>query len=275
MRMGWFVVGALTLALVGGFTECRAQESATLERVETLMAEGRILQARQTLEAWWARVGPDASRTEWQRSIWLRGRLTVDPAMAELDYRRLVLEYPGGPYSDDALYRLGQLAQARGDLRETQSHFQMLVRDYPSSPRSPEAERWLREHADEIAALQDVAPVVERAPPEDPAEPGVGDFSVQVGAFRSLERARDLARRIGESGYRARLVRTPGTELARVRVGRFSSRDEAEALGRTLEGLGFDHTLVSDAGSEERIGDGRTPQGEDLVGAVETPPMGP
>jgi hypothetical protein len=259
MRIRRFVFGVLTFAVLAGLSEGRAQETATLDRVETLMAEGRILQARQTLEAWWARVGPDASRTEWQRSIWLRGRLTVDPAMAELDYRRLAFEYPGGPYSDDALYRLGQLAQARGDMREAQSHFQMLVRDYPSSPRTPEAGLWLREHADQIAASEDVAPVVERAPPKDPAEPGVGDFSIQLGAFRSLDRARDLAQRIGETGYQARLVRTPGTELARVRVGRFSSREEAEALARTLEGLGFDHTIVSDAGSEERIGDGRFP----------------
>ena len=92
-------------------------------------------------------------------------------------------------------------------------------------------------------------------PQNDDPLGGQGDYAVQLGAFRSLERARDLARDLQEDGYRVRLVRTPGNDLARVRAGRFDSRLRAEALARELSGEGYETTLVTDAGREERIGD--------------------
>jgi hypothetical protein len=244
----------LSVLLFAAPSRSLAQEEVSLDRVETFIAQGRILQARQTLEAWWNRIGPEASRIEWQRSIWLRGKLTVDPSMAQLDYRRLVLEYPGGPYSDDALHRLALAAEAKGALREAHSHFQMLIRDYPSSSLRPQAQRWVQEHAVEVAVLPSDTVSDRRLPQQPPEEEGVGDFSIQLGAFRSLDRARVLADQIKEVGYQSRLVRTPGNDLARVRVGRFSSREEAEAFGRALGRLGFDFTLATDAGAEERVG---------------------
>jgi len=218
------------------------------------MAQGRILQARQTLEAWWNRAGVQASRVEWQRSIWLRGKLTVDPSMAELDYRRLVLEFPGGPFSDDALSRLALAAEESGRLREADSHLKKLIQDYPSSSLRPDALRWVREHAEDVAALPEEDLPTQEPSPEPREEEGLGDFAVQLGAFRSLDRARALAAQAEEAGYRPRLVRTPGNDLARVRVGRFLSREEVDALARTLNQRGFELTIATDAGREERIG---------------------
>ena len=37
----------------------------------------------------------------------------MDPVQAELDYQRLVIEYPGGLYSAEALLRLAQAAHAQ------------------------------------------------------------------------------------------------------------------------------------------------------------------
>jgi hypothetical protein len=69
-----------------------------------------------------------------QHAIWLRALLTTDPEFSELDYRRLVIEYPGGPYSDGALLRLAQGARAWGDLEAARRYLEILVRDYPLSP---------------------------------------------------------------------------------------------------------------------------------------------
>jgi len=218
------------------------------------MSRGRIMEARETLESWWTQRYSVAPRSERQRGIWLRGKLTVDPSMAELDFRRLVVEYPGGPFSDDALFRLGLSAAVRGDLRGAQESFEALISGYPSSPRVSEARSWIREHAREIAAL----PAVPAAPPPT-VEPAVarsdeeGDHTVQLGAFRSLDRALVLASELREAGYGPRVVRTPGNDLARVRTGRFASRAGAEALAEELREKGFEVTLSSDAGSEERI----------------------
>lgn len=249
--------------VVLGFGICHGQEGASLVEVEGLMAQGRIMEARGALETWWTSRFSMASRADRQRGIWLRGKLTVDPSMAELDFKRLALEFPGGPYSDDALCRLALSADLRRDLREAQGFFENLIRDYPSSPRIQEARRWISEHAAEIAALPE-----EPSPDSLPTKPvgeahgdtqasGVasgGPFSVQLGAFRSLERALSLAERLKEIGYRPRVVRTPGNDLARVRIGAFDARGGAEALARELEQRGFDVTLVTNTGSEERVG---------------------
>lgn len=241
--------------LMGPLYGLAAQEGASLNEVELLMAQGQIMEARETLESWWNLRFDSADRSDRQKSLWLRGRLTVDPSIAELDYRRLILEFPGGPYSDDALFRLGLASANRGELRVAQSAFQRLVRDYPSSPRLREARAWLRTHSAEIEAL----PVVSAPPSPEPAPetrtlPDEGDFSVQLGAFRSLERAQDLAGELRADGYPARVVRSTGNDLARVRTGRFSSRLRAEALARELSQKGYEVTLITDAGLEERIG---------------------
>ena len=246
-------LGTLALTLPVG---ALAQTGPSLDQVEALMADGRILQARETLEAWWNRAGVQPTRIEWQRSIWLRGKLTVDPSMAELDFRRLVLEYPGGPFSDDALHRLALIAEWEGRLREADSHLKKLIQDYPSSPFRAEALQWVREHAEDVAALPDEASPGQDIPPEpeEREDEGVGDFAVQLGAFRSLDRALALADQAEAAGFRPRVVRTPGNDLARVRVGRFLSRAEVDGLAATLRQRGFELTIATDAGAEERIG---------------------
>ena len=236
-----------------------SQEGPSLTEVEALLTQGRIMEARETLENWWTTRFSMASRTDRQRGIWLRGKLTVDPSMAELDYRRLVLEFPGGAYSDDALFRLGLSAEIQGDLREAQEFFERLLRDYPSSPRIPEAESWIRIHSRQIAALPPPSSTPISTPEADTGSEvavgeEVGDFSIQLGAFRSLERARSLADQLREEGFHPRMVRTPGNDLARVRIGRFPVREPAESLARELESRGYEVTLVVDAGSEEQVG---------------------
>jgi hypothetical protein len=230
-----------------------SQSRASLGEVESLMAQGRILEAREVLETWWDEQGPNVGRMDRQHSLWLRARLTVDPSMAELDLRRLVLEFPGGPYSDDALLRLAQSADLKGDLRQAHAHYTALLRGYPSSPLRRAAEAWLRERGPEVEALGP-----EPAPGHD--DPGAlatageeGPISVQLGAFRSLDSALSLADQVRGAGFEPRVVRVPGDSLIRVRIGRFRAREDGDALRRELESAGFEATIVLDAGSEERI----------------------
>ncbi len=254
-RLSLCAAGVIMIAIVSPGS---AQEGASLAEVETFMAQGRVWEARETLETWWTTRFSSSSRSDRERGIWLRGKLTVDPSMAELDYRRLVLEFPGGPYSDDALFRMGLSAELRGELRDAQAFFEALIRDYPASPRVPEARSWISHHTAEIAGLPPPRPRPDPVVAPVRQEEG-GDFSVQLGAFRSLGLAGSLANELRALGYEPRVVRTPGNELARVRIGRFGSRDGAEAFARELEGKGFDVTLVFDAGSEEPVGGGQSP----------------
>jgi hypothetical protein len=229
------------------------QQPISLDEVEALANRGRILEAREVLETWWEEQGARVGRLDRQRSLWLRARLTVDPSLAELDLRRLTLEYPGGPYSDDALLRLAQSADVRGDRGRAGDYFRTLLRGYPSSPHASLAAAWLREAGPDVQAAEggsrDPGRVDFPRPP-----PGVEDaFSVQAGAFRDQDRARSLADQLEAAGYDARVVRIPADGLLRVRVGRYRDRVDADAVAAMLRERGFEATIVTDARSEERV----------------------
>lgn len=244
-----------------------------LEAVVTLTAEGRSAAARNALMRWWDERWTTASRLDKQQALWMRARLTVDPELAELDYQRLVVEYPGGPYSDQAVNRLAQLAVERGDLRGAARYYAELVERYPASGHAIAAGRWLGENARAIAELPDEVEVRSREgevdepdstatvePEPDPAavEPGpdpraAGGYAVQIGAFSDLERARSLAERAAGADFEVRLVRIGGSALVRVRSGRFIEQEAAMELMRALKARGFEVALVTDATREEPI----------------------
>lgn len=243
-----------------------AQEAppATLDRIEEWTREGRTGEARGALLGWWTETYPDASRRDVQQALWLRGRLTVDPAQAAIDYRRLVVEFPGGPYSDLALFRLAQGAFAAGDSAAAAAHVGRLVREYPSSPVLREAETWLAgAGSPPLATAPDRPGAGEEEPGGADADPSGGreappreasPYAVQLGAFAEPARAEALRARVAGAGFDARLARLPGSDLVRVRVGALVAEDDARTILRRLQELGFTAALVKDAHLEERAG---------------------
>lgn len=238
-----------------------AQDTPTLDHVERLVTEGRAEEARAGLLEWWEASRADASRRDVQKSLWLRGILTVDPAQAALDFRRLVVEFPGGAYSDDALLRLAQVAWASGDSTMARGYVDQLRRDYPRTDATAAAVQWI-EGAGPAPQVREAprvpAPAAEPAPRAQPEraaapDPDAPRFAVQLGAFSDVDRARALYRRALDQGFEARLVRVPGSPLLRVRVGRFDSAAEAGELLSRLRAMDFVAALVRDANTEERV----------------------
>lgn len=246
-----------------------AGQRATLERVEELVRMGRTDEARSGLLEWWDSGREDASRRELQRGLWLRGRLTVDPIQAELDFQRLAVLYPRGPFTPQAIFRLAQVAHEMGDEEEARGHVATLVRDHPNSPARKAAEAWLRAagpvppppDAPAGAAAATTNPAAEgRAPP--PAEenagaedvpPSVGDYFVQLGAFAEEERAMALYEEVREAGVEVRVVRVVGSRFLHVRFGRFVERADAVEQLERLTAAGISAALVRDARAEELV----------------------
>ena len=248
-----------------------AQES--LDAVDSLASAGRADEARRALEVWWENERARSGRRDQQRGLWLRAILTVDPRMAGLDFQRLVLEYPGGSHSDEALLRLSLISAAAEDLPRAAGHFRTLVTDYPRSPQRRRAQEWLAENfvAVEEAELQDAesqesefpepespgteSPGSESREPEvdapEPAESVSTRYGVQVGAFESEERARSLLASVSASGFRARLVRVTGNSLVRVRIGAFLDRAGAVELMDRVRRRGYEATIAVDVAEEE------------------------
>lgn len=136
-------VRLLLLVVLSGIGVQPLRAQSGLERVDELARLGRAEEARTLLTEWWEGDREGASRRELQRGLWLRGRLTVDPVQAELDFQRLVVLYPSGQFTPDALLRLAQGAFATGDEEGARRYVATLDRDYPRSDASERAEIWL------------------------------------------------------------------------------------------------------------------------------------
>jgi cell division septation protein DedD len=280
----------LVLVLALGGAGGAAQEPPALDRVEELARLGRTEEARVLVGEWWRAMGPKASRRDTQRGLWLRGQLTSDAAQAVLDFNRLVVEYPGGPWSDMALLRLAQAAYAAGDSAAAAAQVERLLQEYPASPVRSEAQAWLATAgpvpraaeeeaparapaaadsaagrgaggapaapaARDSAAAEPAAPTSPAAPPtgEVPASEGPGEFTIQLGAFSTVARAESLLAHLADAGFEGRLARVPGSELVRVRVGRFDAAEGAEAILWVVRDRGFTATVARDAHREEPV----------------------
>lgn len=234
-----------------------------LERVQELTRMGRTDEARTLLMQWWETDQDQASRRDLQRALWLRGRLTVDPSLAELDFQRLAVLYPSGEFTPDAIFRLAQASWAMGDEAAARRYVATLERDYPRSDAGRGAAAWLASAGPlpprgdtPTGSAQPPAtgdrPTVTRIPPSSGgASTGdAGDASmnyyVQLGAFSDEERAFSVYEDARAAGIDVRVVRVEGSNFTHVRVGRFAERQDAVDLLEQLTARSINAALVRD-----------------------------
>lgn len=239
-------------------------QSPALQSVEEFARMGRAEEARVELMEWWNGARDGSSQRDLQLGLWLRGRLTVDPAQAELDFQRLVVLYPSSPYTPQALFRLAQSSHAQGDADATRRHVATLVRDYPTSPSRREAEAWLSQAGTPSATT---TAVTQSAPPRPATSAGVAPSAtppfreprsvgeppiwfVQFGAFADEGRAFALHEELVDSGLAARLVSVEGSAFLHVRIGRFGTREQANTQLEQVQARGYTASIVRDERSE-------------------------
>ncbi len=274
LTIGALALGVLTLGLgaIGAVApaDASAQEApVSLDRVEELTRMGRTEDARHLLLEWWDTSYAKASRQDVQHALWLRGSLTVDPAQAELDYQRLVTEYPGGPFSDQALLRLAQAAFVRGDSATAAQDVARIAREYRGSATARSAQAWLASAGPVIVreqpgpgqppdtvsgAVAALPPDVRGTPPDTlrsgkAAEPD----SLTAAAAPPAPAAGTV---ISEPDTLTAAARPPRTEYIApqprfaVQLGAFADRGRAETLRRRAATAGFDARLVLIPGSD-------------------------
>jgi cell division septation protein DedD len=234
---------------------------------------GRAEEARVELMDWWGGARDGSSPGDLQLGLWLRGRLTVDPAQAELDFQRLIVLYPSSPYAPEALFRLAQAGHALGNADAARRHVATLVRDYPSSASTREAQAWLAAAGTPTgptvpldASSTPAAPMpTSRAtpsnaqPPDSPATPPFREarqpaappvWFVQFGAFADEGRAFALHEELVDVGLAARLVSVEGSAFIHVRIGRFETRDQANTQLEQVRARGYTASIVRDERDE-------------------------
>jgi hypothetical protein len=80
---------------------------------------------------------------DYAEAVFWRAVLAGTAADAEMDYRRIVVDYPRSPRVEDALIRLSQLEIARANYDGALRHLNTLITDYPQSPSRARAGYWM------------------------------------------------------------------------------------------------------------------------------------
>lgn len=109
----------------------RVPQDTVVARARQLVQSGKDAEGRRLLDSLVSVTPTDSAR--FAEALFWHGTLAATAADAERDYRRLLIEAPLSPHAEDALLRLAQLEQARGDRRGASDHLQRFLLSYPQS----------------------------------------------------------------------------------------------------------------------------------------------
>lgn len=139
-KLFWIVVTAAVVPAISN-----AQESPVVnpvyKRAQTLVNDGNATAGRVLVDSMVAAAGPGTN--DYVEAVYWRAVLAGTAADAEMDYRRIVVDYPRSPRVEDALIRLAQLEIARANYDGALRHLNLLVTDYPQSTSRGRAGYWM------------------------------------------------------------------------------------------------------------------------------------
>jgi tetratricopeptide (TPR) repeat protein len=247
-RAAWLT--ALTLLAAAGTA---GAQDAVLARVETLLATGRLTEARATLERW-NQEHPESSAVDPDvraHALLLAARVAVDADAAEGALLAVALGYPRSPHAPEALLRLGQARATAADVAGPGSqdalravgYLERLVTDYPGHALRPQALVWLaRAHAAAGRAEQACRTARD-------AELAAADHA-DLAAFARDERARLCTGTTANTDIPRAAPPPAATGGFTVQTAAMRERGRAEALASTLRRAGFDARVARLEGSE-------------------------
>lgn len=154
--------------------------------------------------------------------MFLQAVLTSDGSEAAKMYQNIVDNFPRSEWADDALYRLFQYYYSIGLYKTAEQKLGQLKIQYPFSAYASE----------EMPSAEQKAAPEEKAPPVKPkgnVQKYATGFTIQVGAFSTLQNAEDLKAKFEKEGYASNIftIITNGKKLHKVWVGEFQTYDEA------------------------------------------------
>lgn len=155
--------------------------------------------------------------------MYLQAVLTTDGAEAAKLYQGIVDNFPKSEWGDDALYKLYQYFYSVGLYKTAEQKLVQLKEEYPFSA-----------YAVEQNPIEEEKPVIREKPsivkPQGTVQKFATNFTVQVGAFSTLQNANDLKSKFEKEGYTSNIftIVTNGKKLHKVWVSEFQTYDEAK-----------------------------------------------
>jgi cell division protein FtsN len=136
-RMFWIALCAITPAVASAQT---ASDSAAYKRAQALVNDGNATAGRAIVDSLigQARAGSPA----YAEGLYWRAVLSPTAADAEMDYRRIIVDYPISPRVEDVLLRLAQLELARADYDAALAHLNRLTLEHPAGASRARAGYW-------------------------------------------------------------------------------------------------------------------------------------
>lgn len=136
----FFCAAALALCPVAVVAQTPAANPAFL-RAQALVNDGNTAAGRAIVDSMIAVAAPGSN--DYAEAVFWRGVFAATAADAEMDYRRIVVDFPLSPRVEDALIRLAQLELARANYDGALRHLNRLVAEHPQSPSRARAGYWM------------------------------------------------------------------------------------------------------------------------------------
>ena len=153
--------------------------------------------------------------------MFLQAVLTTDGTEAAKLYQNIVDNFPKSEWGDDALYKLYQYYYSIGLYKTAEQKLTQLKEEYPFSAYATE-----KNQAVEKQATKEKPTVIK---PKGNVPKFATNFTVQVGAFSTLQNAGELKAKFEKEGYQSNIftIVSNGKKLHKVWVGEFQTYDEA------------------------------------------------
>lgn len=160
--------------------------------------------------------------------MYLQGVLTNDGTEAAKIFQSIVDNFPKSEWADDALYKLYQYYYSIGLYKTADQKMAQLKQDYPYSAYAVDQKASTKETS------ADTADVVM---PKGTVQKFSTSFTVQVGAFSTLQRAEELKNFFEGKGYSSNIFTmvTNGRKLHKVWVGEFQNQDDARRFSAEIK----------------------------------------
>jgi tetratricopeptide (TPR) repeat protein len=154
--------------------------------------------------------------------MYLQAVLTTDGTEAAKLYQNIVDNFPKSEWGDDALYKLYQYYYSIGLYKTADQKLTQLKEEYPFSAYAAEKNSIVEEKQ---AAKE--KPTVMK--PKGTVPKFATNFTVQVGAFSTLQNAGELKAKFEKEGFQSNIftIVSHGKKLHKVWVGEFQTYDEA------------------------------------------------
>jgi len=243
------LLGILLAPALGAAQGAPPLPEALFTRAQRLVNEGAGAEARVLLDSL-VRVTPDGTEARAQALFW-RGQLAADVAAAQLDFSRIVVEYPLSPRAADALLGLAQFDVARGDATAAQRYLDRLVLEHPASSAATEGYFWLGrmrlEAGDGRGGCTALDSALARLRPQDVERRNMVEFAAQPcrsgAAFAAPPAAAAAAAPPGRTATApgtASTTRAPTGPQWSVQAGAFGSKADADRHAARLKAKGHE-----------------------------------